>query len=133
MVTQTGVRASISSNVEALHEFLRRLDAERQALAEGIDVTVRVAELNEVKRLSEYVRDAINDPLGIILKAPSQGRARIKPPRQRRPVFASPSVGSMNSCGRSPVERDAHAPLRGEGRIVGSCLQPPTLSIAGHS
>ncbi len=61
------VRDTISSNVHALDEILTRLDAERHALADHTEVTVRAAELNRLKELSDHLGDIINKVLGSIL------------------------------------------------------------------
>jgi len=62
-----GVRDTISSNVHALDDILTRLDAERHVLADHTEVTVRAAELNRLKELSDHLGDTINKVLGAIL------------------------------------------------------------------
>ena len=62
-----GVRDTISSNVHALDDILTRLDAERHVLADHTEVTVRAAELNRLKELSDHLGDTVNKALGAIL------------------------------------------------------------------
>jgi CheY-like chemotaxis protein len=103
---QAGVRASISSNVEALDEILTRLGAERHALAEGIDVTVPVAELNQLKELSEYVGDAINHPLGIILEDTTVARATTDEATMTAAASVRVGVRRINELVRKITGRD---------------------------
>lgn len=67
MEGHASVRDTISSNVNALDEILTRLDAERHSLADHTEVTVRAAELNRLKELSDHLGDTINKVLGAIL------------------------------------------------------------------
>jgi len=57
----------LSSLVHALEDILTRLYSEPPVLADHTEVTVRAAELNRLKELSDHLGDTINKVLGAIL------------------------------------------------------------------
>src|SRR5207302_4727692 len=106
-----GVRDTISSNVHALDDILTRLDAERHVLADHTEVTVRAAELNRLKELSDHLGDTINKALGAILSgadrpatAGAHGATAVPAVR-----LGSPSAPAAAVWGRGTVLRHTAA------------------------
>jgi CheY-like chemotaxis protein len=103
--SERGVRDTISANVTELDDILSRLDSERRALTSGTDVMVPIAELRQLRELSDYLGDRINAPLGAILGGTSRAQAGLGSGAAEAAASVQTAVRRLNELVRQMTTR----------------------------